>query len=203
MERHLRFGRGCPACDGSGVMDVETYSAKELPGAAAGWIAARAEPAIAERSVHDRGERRLDAGSDVRGARAARSAVAAGPRVRGRRARRSRRRPRSQPERPQGEPPRLGARRCPPHGRHGGGPARERAGGTRTSCPTSPATVCSMSCTSVWATTDTRVVAPWRSGHQRARRGRRAHPALSGTGSDDPYRPRGQPVPVGDVPRRG
>jgi len=30
-------------------MDVETYSAKELPGAAAGWIAARAEPAIAER----------------------------------------------------------------------------------------------------------------------------------------------------------
>ena len=31
------------------MMDVETYSAKELPGAAAGWIAARAEPAIAER----------------------------------------------------------------------------------------------------------------------------------------------------------
>lgn len=30
-------------------MDVETYSARELPGAAAGWIAARAEPAIAER----------------------------------------------------------------------------------------------------------------------------------------------------------
>ena len=32
-------------------MDVETYSAKELPGAAAGWIAARAEPAIAERGT--------------------------------------------------------------------------------------------------------------------------------------------------------
>ena len=31
----------------------------------------------------------------------------------------------------------------------------------------------------------------------------RAHPALSRTGPDDPDRPRGQPGPVGDVPRRG
>ena len=30
-------------------MDVETFSPKELPGASAGWLAARAEPAIAER----------------------------------------------------------------------------------------------------------------------------------------------------------
>ena len=30
-------------------MDVETFAPKELPGASAGWIAARAEPAIAER----------------------------------------------------------------------------------------------------------------------------------------------------------
>ena len=30
-------------------MDIETYSSRELPGAAAGWIAARVDPAIAER----------------------------------------------------------------------------------------------------------------------------------------------------------
>ena len=30
-------------------MDVQTFSAKELPAASAGWIAARAEPAIGER----------------------------------------------------------------------------------------------------------------------------------------------------------
>ena len=170
-----------------------------------GWIAARCRPGDRRaRSVHDRGERRLDAGGDVRVALAARPAVAAAPRVRGRRAGRPRRRPRSQPERPQGEPPRSGARRGPSHGRHGRGPARRRAGGTRTSSTTSPATVCSMSCISVSATTDT------------PRRGPRAipvidvtamrcrdHAALPGTGSHDPDGPRGQPGPVGDVPRRG